>query len=71
MKTERAKPTLTNRRNPLWGECDVCGHKDLLTIKGDGEGLILLCSACNDEISSLGISRTSASNMHPIGSSES
>ena len=47
---KRALPILRNRKNPLWGKCDLCGHEDILSIEGNST-LYLLCSVCVKSIS--------------------
>ena len=49
--SERAKPTLMNRNHPMWGKCELCEHEDFLVMKGGSEGLCLVCSVCDEEIS--------------------
>lgn len=44
------KPIFKKRRDPFWGECDICGQKDILVIKGGPRGLYLLCSECSKDI---------------------
>jgi hypothetical protein len=44
------KSIFEKRRDPFWGECDICGQKDILVIKGGLHGLCLMCRTCSDEL---------------------
>ena len=49
----RKKVLVTNKpsfrkRHPMWGSCDICNSKNVLKIKGDREGLSLVCEICDE-----------------------